>query len=192
MGYASLRWATLCVIMFTAGCGSLLPRTRLDVKSPWSSFDEAKLAFDTVIPNQTSGKDLPAIGFDPFAGTNIRILTYLDVMNRFMPNPSIQKENLDPAIQNCIEVQERCRAYEFEPKAISSKRYGNVLLDILNFRRKTVDTGWQFNALIVLIDDSVVYKLWGGRPHIEERKDVVNPLGPLQDPASAVVGIAFQ
>jgi len=175
--------------MLLAGCGSLLPRTKIDVKSPWSSFDEAKGAFDKIIPNETKREDLPALGFDPFTGANIRILTYLDVMNRFMPNPSIRMENLAESVQRCIAAQAKCTAYEFEPKAITSRRYGNLLLDILNFRRRTVETGWQFQALIVLVDGEVVYKLWGGKPHIEERKDSINPMGPLQEPAGVIAGI---
>ncbi len=97
-----------------------------------------------------------------------------------MPNPSIRKEDLDEGIQWCIEAQWGCKAYRFEPQVLKSKRYGNVLLDLFNFKRKTQDTGWKFSALIVLVNGTVVYKLWSGNPTIDEVRETTNPLGPLQ------------
>ena len=61
-----------------------------------------------------------------------------------------------------------------------SERVGSFFLDFLNFRRTTEITGWRFNAVVVLKDDVVVYKLWGGRPMIKELNESRNPLGPLQ------------
>jgi len=43
-----------------------------------------------------------------------------------------------------------------------------------------VTTGWKFGALIVVIDNKVVYKQWSGSPRIEETDLRRNPLGPLQ------------
>ena len=40
--------------------------------------------------------------------------------------------------------------------------------------------GLLFGALIVVIDNRVVYKQWSGRPRIEETELRRNPLGPLQ------------
>ncbi len=68
-----------------------------------------------------------------------------------------------------------------EPKNIRNKRYGNLFLDILNFRRKSRESGWRFRVLFVVVDDVVVEKLWSGEPMIEEVRDTKNPLGPFQD-----------
>ena len=54
-------------------------------------------------------------------------------------------------------------------------------LDLLNFRRKTRETGWKFKALFVIVDDVVVDKLWSGDPYIVQERDTRNPLGPFQD-----------
>ena len=51
---------------------------------------------------------------------------------------------------------------------------------MLNFKRKVETKGWEFNAVIVLIKDQVVYKTWSGTPEIHEYSDTTNPLGPLQ------------
>jgi hypothetical protein len=42
-------------------------------------------------------------------------------------------------------------------------------------------TGWRFNALILFVDDLVVYRSWGGQPAVNEVEVTSNPLGPLQD-----------
>jgi hypothetical protein len=42
-------------------------------------------------------------------------------------------------------------------------------------------TGWEFNTFIVLERNTVVYKISGGKPHIDELIDHKKPLGPLQD-----------
>ena len=164
-----------------SGCGSLLPSSKHTSKSPWDSFEDAKTAFDKITPYETTTTEMQALGFDPFTTPNIRIHTYVDIMDRFMPNPSMKKEDLAEGIQFCIDAKEGCSAYEFDPQVIKSKRYGNVLLDLFNFRRKSTETGWRFEALVVIIDDIVVYKLWGGNPIIDQNKETKNPLGPLQN-----------
>ena len=64
---------------------------------------------------------------------------------------------------------------------MNSERYGNVVLDMFNFRRKTRTTGWKFQGLIILNGERVVYKLESGEPKILELEDRENPLGPLQE-----------
>lgn len=180
----------LIFVLITTGCATLLPSSRLAIQSPWHSYDDAKISFDKIIPHKTTAKELRTLGFDPFSTPNIRILTYLDIMNRFMPNPSIKKEDLDEGIQACINAKSNCKAYEFEPKIIRKKRHGNFWLDLFNFKRETEETGWKFEALIVLIDDVVVYKLSGGSPIIEENRETKNPLGPLQNVDDLLTGAA--
>ena len=65
-------------------------------------------------------------------------------------------------------------------KHLNKKRVGNFWLDSLNFRRETRSTGWTFSALIVLVDDLVVYTLTVGQPSVTETDVVRHPLGPLR------------
>lgn len=167
--------------LLIAGCSALLPSSRVTVESPWNSYDDAMASFDKIIPNKTALHELRSLGFDPFSTPNIKILTYLDVMNRFMPNPSIRKQDLDEGIQACIEAKTNCKAYEFEPKIMKSRRHGNFWMDFFNFKRHVEESGWKFDAIIILVDDIVVYKLSGGSPNIYEIKKTKNPLGPLQN-----------
>ncbi|RJR14821.1 MAG: hypothetical protein C4581_13270 [Nitrospiraceae bacterium] len=174
-------------ILMTAGCASLLPSAKETTKTHlWGTFNEAKGAFDRVIPYETKVDELRSLGYDPFTTPNFKILTHLDIIQRFMANPSIKKEDLDKGIQACIDAKTDCRSYEIQLRNISRKRYGNVLLDLFNFKRKTKESGWVFEALIVMVNGTVVHKLWGGSPMIDENTEVNNPLGPLQDPSGVL------
>ncbi len=51
-----------------------------------------------------------------------------------MPRDSIKFDQLDPAVQSCIEARESCSAYIFKPERIHEERTGNWFLDILPSR----------------------------------------------------------
>lgn len=159
----------------------MLPSARQTTESPWQNYNKAKDAFDKIKPNLTTPADLSALGFDPLTLPNIKLLTHLDIINRFVPNQSIRIEDIDQEIQDCLRAKKSCRGYEIAPEFISNKRYGNVFLDLFNFKRKNKITGWRFEALIVIIGDRVVYKISGGSPIILKYEEKTNPLGPLQD-----------
>jgi hypothetical protein len=175
------------IALLAMGCGSLLPSSKQTTKSPWNSFEDAKTSFDKIVPFQTTAKEMKELGFDPFSSPNIEILTYVDIMNLFMPNPSINMEDLDEGIRSCIKAKSACTAYEFDPQMLRTERHGNVLLDLFNFQRKTAESGWRFEALIVLVNDTVAYKIWGGSPIINTQKDSTNPLGPLQNSGDMIM-----
>ncbi|MBI4698465.1 MAG: hypothetical protein HY758_06020 [Nitrospirae bacterium] len=149
-------------------------------------------AFEKIIPYKTTTEELRQLGFDPFSTPNIRILTYLDIIQHFMFNPSIKKEDLDNGIQACINAKTDCRAYEIQLKNIARKRNGNVVMDLFNFKRQTEESGWEVNALVITVNNTVVYKLWGGKPLIDENHENNNPLGPLQSPANIITDAVKQ
>ena len=179
------------ISFFLSGCGiTLLPTTVDTVKSSWDSFDEAKMAFDRVVVYETDLQELKNLGFDPFSTSNMEILTYLDIMAHFMPNQAIKKEDLDTGIRECINAKNGCLAYEMSVEVLNSERRGSVFLDLFGFKRKTNRSGWQFHALFVINDGFVVYKLWGGKPQINETSLNKKPLGPLQESGDAMFGVA--
>lgn len=168
------------------GCSSLLPSSRQDVKASWDGFGDVKTAFDRIVPYATTTEDLKDLGFDPFAASNIELLTYMDIVKRFMPNPNIKKEELDRGLIECLAQKESCRAYEIKLKKVEKERYGNVFLDLFGFKRQTRVSGWEFNAIVVLKSDLVVYKIWGGKPRVAEFHEEKKPLGPLQEIGNVV------
>jgi hypothetical protein len=45
------RMASICAVLsFCAGCSGLLPSSKLDTRTIWTSYDEAKTSFDAIIP----------------------------------------------------------------------------------------------------------------------------------------------
>ncbi len=170
----------MALLSAAAGCGALLPSSRQTVQSPWANFDEAKKAYDSIHVGKTSARQLEKLGFDPYTNPNIEIMTYVDIIQKFMFNPSIRMQDLDEGLQQCIHAKTGCRAYSITPGIIYDKRTGNLFLDFFNFKRHIKKTGWKFDALVVMVDDVVVYKQWGGSPSIDAITDTQNPLGPFQ------------
>lgn len=176
------RWSIALgvLVALLPACGGLLPRSHQSVNVTWSNFGEAKAAFDRIEPNTTTVADLAALGFDPYTSPNTTILTYLDLIKYFMPNPSIGLEDLDPAVRACISARDACRGFRITAGEKRSKRHGNVFADLFNFRRRATQSGWQFTALLLAQDERITYKLWGGQPKLDGETDRRNPLGPLQ------------
>lgn len=165
---------------FLGGC-SLLPEGKETVESPWRSFADAKATYDKIEPGRTTLAQLKKLGIDPYTTSNVSVLSYLDIIQRFIPNNAIKYDQLAPPVRDCIDARETCWGYEVSPKEIHSKRTGNVLADVFSFRRKTIRKGWSFNALIIFKDNGVVYKIWRGKPLIREQSTQKSPLGPLQN-----------
>jgi hypothetical protein len=178
-----------------SGCASwsVLPSTTETTHTPFLSYKSAEDAFKQVKPFVTTTRELKSRGFDPQTTPNIKLLNYLDLLPRFLPQPSIKVEDLDPAVQACLAAREACQGLLAEPSISSKDRTGNFALDVLGFERETTSTGWKASMLLLVQNGVVVYKLWSGTPSILEVKTEKKPLGPLQDlsgpAASAVSGV---
>ena len=182
--------AILALFIALTGCATLLPSSKTVVASPWKNFGDAEAFYEKIIPGKTTLQDLKQMGFDPYEAPNIKILTSRDIVNYFMSNPSIKKENLDEGIQKCIDAKDRCQAYQIAPSDKKKKREGNFWLDILRFKRQTKETGWEFKGLIIVVDNLVVYKEpVSGDPNIDKPDEQKNPLGPLQELGDWVIGV---
>jgi len=170
----------LLLSLSLSACKALLPSSEEEVGPRWSRFDEVKASYDRIVPYQTDMSTVRELGFDPYKTANTRILNHAQVVQAVLPQPLPDDGFMPPGIRDCIRAQEACRGYHIEPQHIDHKRVGNFWLDFLNFRRETVTTGWRFGALIVVVNDKVVYKQWSGSPNIHEESTHSNPLGPLQ------------
>ena len=177
-------------LLLLTGCSSVLPTAHLTTKSSFTNYAQVQAAFDRIVPYQTHVSDLKPLGLDPDSSANVKVLTYVDVMRHFMPNPAITKDDLHPAVRDCIEARENGHAYQVELSDITSKRYGSAFLDVLGFKRRTRETGWRFNGLILTTNSVVVYKLSSGEPAVSTDQMRVKPFGPLQELDSAVMGAA--
>lgn len=177
---------SLSLVLLTSACSSMLPQARTDTTS-FRSFEEARAAIEALVPMQSDRQTLEKNGFQPAGHSNTTILTHSDVVRRFVPSALLRREDLDPGILVCLEARDACRGLEIVGAKISRNRMGNFWADFLNFRRHTEVSGWRFNALVLFVNDVVVYRTWGGQPAIKETERTTNPLGPFQDIGPATV-----
>lgn len=182
-------FSLLFVAGLLAGCASLLPTAKQDVSNKWHDFEDAKKSFDLIVPYRTNMDTVRELGFDPNITPNVQILNHSQVVRAVLPSPLQELASIPKGILACMRAQEACTGYLMEPSRIDRKRDGNFFLDFLNFKRNTQVTGWKFGALIVVIDNMVVYKQWSGRPRIEETELRRNPLGPLQGAGESVINL---
>jgi hypothetical protein len=176
-------FAAFAMTLTLVGCGGfgLLPHETNISTTRFKSYAEVSDAYQAIVPGQTQVGDLDRIGFDSATNTNVEILSYLGVIERFMPRDSIHFDRLDPAVQGCIEARDRCSAFVFRPQRLEQERQGNILLDLLGFERTTVNHGWAAEVTLLVENGRVAYKIMSGKPRIEDYNDSIQPLGPLQD-----------
>ena len=184
--------ASLLVTLVLVGCGGLgLLPSKTDVKNTsFKSYKAVEVAYQQIAPGDTRTVDLGQIGFDPNDLANVEILSYLGVIERFIPRDSIRFDSLDPVVQKCIEARDRCTGLVFHPERLHEQRLGNWFLDILGFDRTTVNYGWSAEIVLLAMDGRVAYKVMSGRPHIEDFHHSIQPLGPFQDLGGTVMHTA--
>lgn len=175
-----LKLLLLWMSFLLCSCAGMLPAARQDVSNPWSDFEGAKQSFDAIEPFHTDMATVRKLGFDPYKTANMQVLNQAQVVNAVLPSPLQERATIPKGILECMQVQQDCVGYLMEPSKIAHQRVGNFFLDFLNFKRNTLTTGWKFSALIVVINDTVVYKQWNGQPRLESTEVRTNPLGPLQ------------
>ena len=181
-----LRCFTALLTLLLAGCTSLLPRVQ-SATSPFDTFDAAQASIDALVPMRSTVAALRQLGIDPSTQPNTVILTHSDIVRRFLPTTLLKREDLDPGVNACLDARDACRGWEISAERVLRARTGSFLLDFTNFSRRTETTGWRFHALVLLVNDVVVYRAWGGQPNLQELEVRTNPLGPLQDIGPALV-----
>lgn len=169
--------ASLCLL---GACASLLPSARTEVLSPWSSYEMALQSLAALTPYRADRQAVHRQGLDPHHHPGVTVLHYADVLKRFAAAASLPPGQLDRGIHDCLQAGQRCTAYAVSVTKKHSRRVGSFWLDLLSFRRETVITGWSVEALLVFVDDQLVYELVGGQPAMQVMELQRNPLGPLQ------------
>lgn len=136
---------------------------------------------------KSDAAELRQLGIAPPDYPNTVILTQADIVRRFVPSGLVQRQDLDAGVLACLEARDACRGWEVTAARISKKRTGNFFADFTNFSRRQETTGWRFKGLILLVNNTVVYRTWSGQPRISEVEITHNPLGPFQDIGPAVL-----
>ncbi len=187
IAFCPAPWPTVRTILAIAaaaglaGCAGLLPSGRTATQESWADYDSARSALERIVPFKSRKAELTASGIDPYKTPTITILNYSDIVQRFAVSGAIKREELDAGILECLQAGKACTGYAIQSRSTTRRRTGGFWMDVFNFRRETDITGWTFNALILMVDDLVVYTLHGGQPRIHDKEVSRNPLGPLQE-----------
>lgn len=177
---------SLALVTLVSACSSLLPVSHSDASS-FQSFEAARDAVVALIPMKSSKKAGENGGVDFATQPNTKILRHSDVVRLLVPTGLLKREDLDPGILVCLEARDACNGLDINASRISKARTGNFFADFINYRQRTETKGWRFNALILYVDDLVVYRSWGGQPKVDELDVATRPLGPFQDLGPAMV-----
>jgi len=187
------RRAVLACLLAAAGllggCEALLPKTAQQTRVGWANFEDARRTIDSFVPYKTTRSEIAAQGIDPYVNPAVILLSFSDILQRFASSSAMRPEDFDPGIRDCLTSGKRCIGYSIVAQSTKRERIGNFWLDSLNFKREIDTTGWSFNALVILVDDVVVYTLYGGHPNIRNHEVTRNPLGPLQSWGDQVPGL---
>jgi hypothetical protein len=170
------------VVIALAGCGGILLPSQSEIgDSKFESYAAVNKAFAQIALHRSSVGDLSALGFDSQNTPNVAVLSYLEIVERFMPNSSMAFDKLDPAVQDCIMARSACQGYVFKVEHREFQRTGSLFLDIFGFEHTTTETGWTAQVLVLVQDGHVTHKLLSGQPNVRIVRDDVQPLGPMQN-----------
>ena len=145
------------MLVLLSGCQALLPETNTKTQVPWETFEQARDVIERVKVNETRREQLTSDGLDPYTNPAVTLLTYTDIVQRFAIGSAVRPEELDRGIRACLAAGKRCTGYSIAARSNRRERVGNFWLDSLNFRQETDISGWTFNALIIMVDDVVVF-----------------------------------
>lgn len=182
-----VRHIVLAIAVACAGCADLLPKSKAEVLSAWSSFDAARESIEAIVPGKTTAQELRALGIDPYASANVQLLTYSDIALRFPVN--LPGGPIDDGLRTCLAAGKACVGYAIAVRDVKRDRVGSFWQDALGFKRVVDISGWSFNALILLVGDRVVYTLYGGQPRLHEQEVTRQPLGPMQNVGESIGGL---
>lgn len=112
--YRGWFYALMGVALFACLFASLTAAFRAaePALTPDRPLAEARAAFARVMVGKTAVPDLAGLGFDA-SRAGVQTLSYLGVMERFMPRTAEGFDRLDPAMQACLSAEGRCTAYVF-------------------------------------------------------------------------------
>jgi hypothetical protein len=119
----------------------------------------------------------------------VQLLSFSDILLRFPMIGADYHAHLDPGLHRCLEAGKACTGYAITIHVTHRDRTGNFWVDTFGFKRVTDVTGWTFNGLILLVDDKVVYTLYGGQPRVREQEVTRQPLGPVQGIGEAATNL---
>lgn len=178
----------LMVVLVLAGCSGVLPHETTADSVKFQTYEDLMTAYAKIDVGKTKLADLTGLGFDPKTTPNIEILSYVEIIDRFMPTEAMTVQRLPKGVRSCIEAQDHCSAYVMHLKHSKVRHNGGVVPDLLEIERDTSSVGWSAEVVLLLRDDQVAYKMISSQPYLADQREQSQPLGPLQDLGKTLSG----
>ena len=107
----ALRFAAAAVVAALCGCTTLLPTSKKEVVSAWTSYDEAVKSLSAIEPYTATRDQIHTQGLDPSVNPAITVLHFGDVLQRFSAAALIKPEDVDRGIRDCLHAGKQCNGY---------------------------------------------------------------------------------
>jgi hypothetical protein len=177
----SLRYVTtiagVIAVLALIGCGALtlLPRQNDPIPVRFMTIKDLASAYARVQPGLTRASQLARMGFDT-SSTGSQALSYLGVMERFMPRDSVHFDRLDAAVQDCIAARDHCTALVFRPMDRSFAPARNGILSAFGLGAAAA-TDQAPEVTLLVRDGRVAFKMISGMPilHAQRHIETVPP-----------------
>jgi hypothetical protein len=112
--------AGVLAFMLIATCEAFSQPQDSGAHAGFRSLQQFRAAYARIAPGITAESELDRLGFN-LTAPDARTLSYLGVMEHFMPRDSQAFDRLDPAMRSCFEAPDGCTARIFRmtgaPKA---------------------------------------------------------------------------
>jgi hypothetical protein len=154
---------TLLVTLAVVGCAGLglLPYHAAPQADGFKSYRALAAAYRSIRPGKTLASDLGKLGFDVASSPDVKVLSYLGVIERFMPRNSVGFDRLAPAIQSCIDARDRCTAYLYHA---TGQAPGGSLFDLIGNPAQAATQHGAAEVVLLVQDGRVAYKAMSGEP----------------------------
>jgi hypothetical protein len=167
----SLRYVTTIAVVVAVlallGCGALtlLPRQNDPIPVRLMTVKDLAAAYARVRPGLTRASQLSRMGFD-FGSANTQTLSYLGVMERFMPRDSVKFDRLNAAVQDCIVARDHCTALVFRPMDRSRAQSHTSFLSAIGLGAAAAASDRPPEITLLVRDGRVAFKMISGLPSI--------------------------
>lgn len=169
------------LVFVVAGCSEVLPHETSTVSAKFQTYDQLMTAYDAIEIGKTRATDLAALGFDPKTTPNIQVLSYVQIIEYFVPSEAVTLQRIPKSVRTCLEAQDHCSAYVYRLQHSATRHNGGVVPDLVGIERDTTRVGWSAEIILLLRDDQIAYKVISARPYQQDQFEKSQPLGPLQD-----------
>jgi hypothetical protein len=105
-------WCVAVVLLLFLLAANLLRHVSPDANAADVPLTALKAAYARVVPGETAAPELSRLGFDT-GRAGVKRLSYLGLMEKFVPRDSADFDRLAPAAQKCLATPEGCSAYLF-------------------------------------------------------------------------------